>query len=602
MDDSTVDIYGNDYGYSQPDNNQSLPTNSQHAQHQAMLHQQQLAYNSQGQQQQQQQQAQMFNQQLMMQQHQQLPQPNQYIYDHMHQDAAMHPQSAQDEAAPPELVPRDHPGWSGATALVISNLQWWTADIDILDICAEAGVGNPENLQEIYFAQTRNNGKSSGTCYLLFSNADAASRAKQFLQSVEVHDRRLVVQYSQPANPYKEVPSEPTRPAPPRPADGPGAKPIRPNVGDTEGWEEEYTEPSVASAAPMTQPIPPGMPLYTIPQTQPSAYGNNRPSPRMPSMRPPPSLPGLGRPPPPSMAPPPGLYKNSSTPPPGMPQAQAPPGMPQMDRLHEWPPPGFDDAPPGTTQSVGPPGVSVSNQQPPSINQTSSTEIDSKPAGPIWTEDWQPRFEGDTVGYKPAARHRRGLIYHNRGGPDTSPPGHHRPTSSSNQTVIIERSSDKHDRSSKSRRDRSRSYSGDEDSSSKGDYRERDRRGSRQLSRRRYSRSPSRDRDDRDRRSEHRERHKDHKDRDKHERRRDRSRDKESSSRHRSRSRDRSDKDRDRDSDRKSSRHKHKSSRHRSRDREERDREKEKDRDNNNNNNSNSNNDDAAVKVEDVSV
>ncbi|KAJ3048297.1 hypothetical protein HK097_010697 [Rhizophlyctis rosea] len=96
--------------------------------------------------------------------------------------------------------------------LFLEDLTWWTTDEDIQLALTDAGVAPYLVPNELAFSEHRVNGKSKGTCYMLFRHPDACQAAKVFFESIEIHSRKPTVKFSMPGattNPFRTVPKDP---------------------------------------------------------------------------------------------------------------------------------------------------------------------------------------------------------------------------------------------------------------------------------------------------------------------------------------------------------------------------------------------------------
>ncbi|KAI9140490.1 hypothetical protein BKA69DRAFT_1125584 [Paraphysoderma sedebokerense] len=98
---------------------------------------------------------------------------------------------------------------NGPTALVISELHWWTNDEDLKSIATDA-TGDPKCVKDVGFFEHKVNGKSRGTAYMLFTTAEAAAKTKERLDKIEIDSRKPVTNVSYDAiNPFRTMPKEP---------------------------------------------------------------------------------------------------------------------------------------------------------------------------------------------------------------------------------------------------------------------------------------------------------------------------------------------------------------------------------------------------------
>ena len=99
---------------------------------------------------------------------------------------------------------------SATTALLVSDLHWWTSEDDLRGWINE--VDAEHDLHDISFNEHKVNGKSKGQAYLVFGSATSSSAAKHKIESVTEGSnstRQFVVTFNSPTgNPFKTLPKD----------------------------------------------------------------------------------------------------------------------------------------------------------------------------------------------------------------------------------------------------------------------------------------------------------------------------------------------------------------------------------------------------------
>ncbi|KAJ6087312.1 hypothetical protein N7467_006226 [Penicillium canescens] len=112
--------------------------------------------------------------------------------------------------APPQGTKRkDYDGRStdpaATTALLISDMSWWTTDDDIRGWVNRAGA--EQELKDVTFSEHKVNGKSKGQAFVEFTTPQAATATKHSIDSDAT--LKLPVQYTSPhSNPFRTLPKD----------------------------------------------------------------------------------------------------------------------------------------------------------------------------------------------------------------------------------------------------------------------------------------------------------------------------------------------------------------------------------------------------------
>ncbi|XXH03161.1 hypothetical protein Hte_009557 [Hypoxylon texense] len=107
----------------------------------------------------------------------------------------------------------DRPIDPGATsALLLSDLQWWTTDDDIRSWIRRASC--EDELKDITFSEHKVNGKSKGQTYIEFTSQQAATAVKRQVEamgseSTQPGVKKMTIIYTSPTNnPFKTLPKD----------------------------------------------------------------------------------------------------------------------------------------------------------------------------------------------------------------------------------------------------------------------------------------------------------------------------------------------------------------------------------------------------------
>ncbi|KAJ3475754.1 hypothetical protein NLG97_g9349 [Lecanicillium saksenae] len=99
---------------------------------------------------------------------------------------------------------------AATTAIMISELNWWTTDDDIRGWARTAEVEN--EIKDLTFSEHKINGKSKGQVYVEFNSRQAATATKHQIGKVSSEDaqhKKLTVMYWNPnVNPFKTLPKD----------------------------------------------------------------------------------------------------------------------------------------------------------------------------------------------------------------------------------------------------------------------------------------------------------------------------------------------------------------------------------------------------------
>ncbi|KAI0883818.1 uncharacterized protein GGS22DRAFT_26345 [Annulohypoxylon maeteangense] len=109
-------------------------------------------------------------------------------------------------------VSDDRPIDPGATsALLLSELQWWSTDDDVRGWIRRASC--EDELKDITFSEHKVNGKSKGQAYVEFTSQQAATAAKRQIENVASElthgGKKITITYtSHTTNPFKTLPKD----------------------------------------------------------------------------------------------------------------------------------------------------------------------------------------------------------------------------------------------------------------------------------------------------------------------------------------------------------------------------------------------------------
>ncbi|KAJ5594311.1 uncharacterized protein N7459_000519 [Penicillium hispanicum] len=93
------------------------------------------------------------------------------------------------------------------TALLISDLSWWTTDDDIRGWVNQAQ--SEDELKDVTFSEHKVNGKSKGQAFVEFTTPKAATALKHLLETGAQSGRKYMVNYTNPhTNPFRTLPKD----------------------------------------------------------------------------------------------------------------------------------------------------------------------------------------------------------------------------------------------------------------------------------------------------------------------------------------------------------------------------------------------------------
>ncbi|KAJ5930457.1 hypothetical protein N7466_005950 [Penicillium verhagenii] len=93
------------------------------------------------------------------------------------------------------------------TALLVSDLSWWTTDDDIRGWVNQAGC--EDELKDITFSEHKVNGKSKGQVFMEFNTPQATTATKHKIESLAASGRKYMVNYTNPhVNPFRTLPKD----------------------------------------------------------------------------------------------------------------------------------------------------------------------------------------------------------------------------------------------------------------------------------------------------------------------------------------------------------------------------------------------------------
>ncbi|KAL8688202.1 MAG: hypothetical protein Q9224_004944 [Gallowayella concinna] len=99
---------------------------------------------------------------------------------------------------------------AATTALFISDLHWWVTDDDIRGWANQSQC--EDELEDVTFSEHKVNGKSKGQAYVLFKSPQAATAAKQKIESFgdgQQYSKKFTVSYTNPfTNPFRTLPKD----------------------------------------------------------------------------------------------------------------------------------------------------------------------------------------------------------------------------------------------------------------------------------------------------------------------------------------------------------------------------------------------------------
>ncbi|KAJ5116249.1 hypothetical protein N7456_000597 [Penicillium angulare] len=93
------------------------------------------------------------------------------------------------------------------TAILISDLSWWTTDDDVRGWVNQANC--EDELKDVTFSEHKVNGKSKGQAFVELTTPQAATATKQQIESFSASGRKYVVHYTNPhSNPFRTLPKD----------------------------------------------------------------------------------------------------------------------------------------------------------------------------------------------------------------------------------------------------------------------------------------------------------------------------------------------------------------------------------------------------------
>ncbi|CDM31881.1 hypothetical protein DTO013E5_1881 [Penicillium roqueforti] len=93
------------------------------------------------------------------------------------------------------------------TALLISELTWWTTEDEVRSWSNQVGVEG--QLKDVTFSEHKVNGKSKGQAFVEFTTAQAATATKHNIERQNTPKRKYTVHYTSPhQNPFKTLPKD----------------------------------------------------------------------------------------------------------------------------------------------------------------------------------------------------------------------------------------------------------------------------------------------------------------------------------------------------------------------------------------------------------
>ncbi|EIE18978.1 RNA-binding domain-containing protein [Coccomyxa subellipsoidea C-169] len=93
---------------------------------------------------------------------------------------------------------RGEPSYGTIDAVYVGNLQWWTTDAQIEELCSQFG-----SVQKFRFFEDKANGKSKGYVLVTFDSPKAAYTCKEGLDGTMVDGKKCVVTFAKQKEPGK---------------------------------------------------------------------------------------------------------------------------------------------------------------------------------------------------------------------------------------------------------------------------------------------------------------------------------------------------------------------------------------------------------------